>query len=151
VLGDPGRAAVAWAAIERDLQAAAARVPAGARGQRVFFEVDGSSYAAGRSSFIGETLARLGLGNIVGPELGPFPKLNPEYVVRAQPDIVMAVDRSVATMATRPGWATLKALRDQRVCGFAPDRYELLIRPGPRMGEAALALADCVAGLGPAR
>jgi len=150
-LGDPGRAAAAWAAIERDLQAAAARVPAGARGQRVFFEVDGSSYAAGRSSFIGETLARLGLGNIVGPELGPFPKLNPEYVVRAQPDIVMAVDRSVATMATRPGWSTLKALRDQRVCGFAPDRYELLIRPGPRMGEAALALADCVAGLGPAR
>jgi len=151
VLGEPGRAAVAWAAIERDLQAAAARVPAGMRGQRVFFEVDGSSYAAGRSSFIGETLARLGLGNIVGPELGPFPKLNPEFVVRAQPDLIMAVDRSVATMATRPGWSTLKALREQRVCGFAPDRYELLIRPGPRMGEAALALADCVVGLGPAR
>lgn len=151
VLGDPGRAAAAWAAIERDLQAAATRVPAGVRGQRVFFEVDGSSYAAGRSSFIGETLARLGLGNIVGPELGPFPKLNPEYVVRAQPDLIMAVDRSVATMASRPGWSTLKALREQRVCGFAPDRYELLIRPGPRMGEAALALADCVTGLGPAR
>lgn len=151
VLGDPGGAATAWSAIERDLQAASARVPAGMRGQRVFFEVDGSSYAAGRSSFIGETLARLGLGNIVGPELGPFPKLNPEYVVRAQPDLIMAIDRSAATMAARPGWSTLKALREQRVCGFAPDRYELLIRPGPRMGEAALALADCVAGLGPAR
>jgi len=151
VLGEPARAATAWSAIERDLQAAVARVPAAQRGQRVFFEVDGSSYAAGRSSFIGETLARLGLGNIVGPELGPFPKLNPEYVVRAQPDIVMAVDRSAATMATRPGWSTVKALRDHRVCAFAPDRYELLIRPGPRMGEAALALADCVAGLPPAR
>ena len=40
----------------------------------------------------------------------------------------------------------LKALPRQ-ACGFAEARYELLIRPGPRMGEAAGALADCVAGL----
>ena len=50
VLGTPDRAAVAWAAIERDMKTAAEGVPAGVRGQRVYFEVDGSSYAAGRSS-----------------------------------------------------------------------------------------------------
>lgn len=147
VLGAPERAAPAWAAIERDMQRAIERVPASVRGQRVYFEVDGSSHAAGRSSFIGETLARLGMGNVVGPELGPFPKLNPEFVVRSQPDIVMATVRSVHAMPSRPGWATLKAVQQRRWCAFAPERYELLIRPGPRMGEAALVLADCLAGL----
>ena len=39
------------------------------------------------------------------------------------------------------------ALKTGQVCAFAPERYELLIRPGPRIGEAALALADCLAGL----
>ena len=151
VLGVPGRADVLWAAIERDLATAVGRVPADVRGQRVFFEVDGSSYAAGRSSFIGETLARLGMGNIVGPELGPFPKLNPEYVVRAQPDLVMAVAHSWDAMGQRPGWSSLKAVQARRGCGFPPGRYELLIRPGPRMGEAARVLADCLAGLEPVR
>jgi len=151
VLGTPERAALAWAAIERDMNLAVERVPASLRGQRVYFEVDGSSYAAGRSSFIGETLARLGMGNVVGPELGPFPKLNPEFVVRAQPDILIASARNVDAMPSRPGWSTLKAVQQRRWCGFAPERYELLIRPGPRMGEAALVLADCLAGLDKAR
>jgi iron complex transport system substrate-binding protein len=39
----------------------------------VYFEIAGGPYAAGRSSFIGETLTRLGLVNIVPAELGPFP------------------------------------------------------------------------------
>ena len=53
-------------------------------------------------------------------------------------------------MAQRPGWGALRALQDRRSCGFASERYELLVRPGPRMGEAALVLADCLLTLGPA-
>lgn len=147
LLGVPERSAAVWALIQRDIAKARDKFPAALRGQRVYFEVDGSSYAAGQTSFIGETLIALGMGNIVGPELGPFPKLNPEFVVRAQPDIIMASQRNVDSMPGRPGWATMKALRDRRVCGFSPERYEFLIRPGPRMGEAALILADCLAGL----
>ena len=103
-------------------------------------------YAAGASSFIGETLTKLGMGNIAPPELGPFPKLNPEFIVRAKPDIIIAAERQVKSMASRPGWADLTALQG-RSCGFATERYELLIRPGPRMGEAALVIAECIAGL----
>ena len=147
LLGTPERAAPVWARIQREMAEAAARVPAKVRGQRVYFEVDGSSYAAGRSSFIGETLTRLGMGNIVGPEFGPFPKLNPEFVVRAQPDILMASARNVDAMPSRPGWGTLKSVQQRRWCSFPADQYEFLIRPGPRMGEAALQLAGCVAGL----
>ncbi|MEQ1682571.1 MAG: helical backbone metal receptor [Burkholderiaceae bacterium] len=144
MLGTPAEAERVWSTIERDTRTAAERVPAALRGQRVYFEVDATPYAAGAGSFIGETLARLGLANAVPAELGPFPKLNPEYVVRLQPDIVMANDRNLAEMPKRPGWSTLRALRRGHSCGFGVDRYELLIRPGPRMGEAALALADCL-------
>ena len=149
MLGVPGEAERVAAAIERDMRAAAARVPAALRGQRVYFEVDATPYAAGPASFIGETLARLGTVNAVPAALGPFPKLNPEYVLRLQPDIVMAAERNLADMPKRPGWAALRALRERRSCGFASERYELLIRSGPRMGEAALVLADCLVAITP--
>jgi iron complex transport system substrate-binding protein len=151
LLGTPDGPAWVWAGIERDLRTAAGRVPAALRGQRVYFEVDATPYAAGAASFIGETLAGLGLGNAVPAELGPFPKLNPEYVVRLQPDIVMAIDKNLADMPKRPGWATLRALKQGRACGFSSERYELLVRPGPRMGEAALVLADCLVSIAKVR
>lgn len=147
LLGTPAAAERIWSAIERDLATAAGRVPAAERGRRVYFEIDTTPYAAGAGSFVGETLARLGMANVVPAALGPFPRLNPEFVVRADPDVVVASDRALATMAERPGWDRLSALRLHRTCGFAPARYEVLVRPGPRLGEAALALADCLAAL----
>lgn len=150
LIGEPQRSAEVWAAIQRDEAAAVARVPARLRGKTVYFEVESAPYAAGATSFIGETLTRLGMANVVPPELGPFPRLNPEYLVRRSPDVVMAVEREAAQMPARPGWTSMRALKTGQVCAFSPERYLLLIRPGPRLGEAALALADCLAAL-PAR
>jgi iron complex transport system substrate-binding protein len=151
MLGKPAEAERVWASIEAETRAAAARVPAALRGKRVYFEVDATPYAAGPGSFIGETLQRLGLGNVLPAQLGPFPKLNPEYVVRLQPDLIMATQANVAEMPKRPGWAALRALASQQTCGFPSARYELLVRPGPRMGEAAGVLADCLATLAKAK
>ncbi|MBC7955688.1 MAG: hypothetical protein H7Y33_07460 [Cytophagales bacterium] len=50
-------------------------------------------------------------------------------------------------MPKRPGWSSLTALVQQRSCSFDVARYELLIRPGPRMGEAAQLLTDCLVRL----
>ncbi len=147
MLGTPSAAAPLWAGIERDVALAAARVPTAARGQRVYFEIDSTPYAAGEGSFIGQTLGRLAMANAVPASLGPFPKLNPEFVVRAQPDVVMAAAASLTEMPDRPGWSGLRALRESRVCGFQPAQYDLLVRPGPRLGEAALALADCLVAI----
>lgn len=147
LLEAPAEADAAWLRIQAAITDAAARVPAALRGQRVYFEVDATPYAAGAGSFIGETLTRLGLGNIVTPELGPFPRLNPEFVVKARPDIVIAAQRNLDEMPRRPGWSALDALVRRRSCGFGVEHYELLIRPGPRMGEAAQLLATCLAGL----
>jgi iron complex transport system substrate-binding protein len=50
-------------------------------------------------------------------------------------------------MPSRPGWATLTALQTRMTCGFAAERWDPLVRPGPRLAEAAEILADCLAGL----
>lgn len=148
LLGTPEAGERAWAQIEQEIATAAARVPQPLRGQKVYFEVASDPYAAGSVSFIGETLALLGMGNVVPPELGPFPKLNPEYVIRAQPDVIVGSERAVREMPGRPGWRVLKAL-PAKACGFSSARYDVLVRPGPRMGEAAGLLAECLAGLKP--
>jgi iron complex transport system substrate-binding protein len=109
--------------------------------------VAASPYAAGAASFVGETLTRLGMGNVVPAAQGPFPKLNPEFVVRAKPDIVMATARALAEMPARPGWAGITALTAGMSCGFEPTRWDPLVRPGPRLAEAAEILADCLVGL----
>jgi iron complex transport system substrate-binding protein len=148
LLGTPQEGKQVWARLNREIDEAARRVPSALRGQRVYFEIGGGPYAAGATSFIGETLARLGMDNIVPAELGPFPKLNPEFVVRAKPDIIMGLRREQSALVGRPGWAALPAVRDRRMCGFDNADYEMLIRPGPRLGEAAALLADCLARLG---
>lgn len=151
LLGEPEAGRRLWAAMQAGLDAAARGVPAGWRGRRVYFEVASTPYAAGESSFVGEVLSRLGLGNIVPASLGPFPALNPEFVVRAQPDIVMAGAAAVAEMPQRPGWQALTALQEGRSCGFPAARYEFLVRPGPRLAEAAEVMAQCLKSLPPPR
>ena len=126
-------------------------MPASARDVRVYFEVNSGPYAAGESSFIGETLQRLGVRNIVPAALGPFPKLNPEFVVRADPDVIMVSARSGVGMEQRPGWSAIRAVREGRVCRFDADAADVLVRPGPRMGEAARLMAGCLVGQGAKR
>ena len=139
-----GDAQKVWRAINAGVSAAAQSVPASARGLRVYFEVNQGPYAAGASSFIGETLTRLGVQNIVPTALGPFPKLNPEYIVRANPDLIMVGQRSADGLAQRPGWAGMRALREQRLCVFPVEEANVLVRPGPRMAEAARLMARCL-------
>jgi iron complex transport system substrate-binding protein len=146
-LGRPGAGAVIWRQIDARIDAAAARVPPALHGRSVYFEIASTPHAAGEASFVGELLARLHLRNIVPMALGPFPQLNPEFVVRAQPAIVMASAANLAEMPRRPGWDTLHAVRERRVCGFAVERYEVIVRPGPRLGEAAETIAECLVAL----
>lgn len=139
-----------WTRIEQGLEQAARAMPAQAKGQRVYFEASRGPFAAGTSSFIGETLARLGLVNIVPAALGPFPRINPEYVVRADPDLLMGGQRSLGQGSEPyPGWSALRALQAGRICRFSGAEADLMIRPGPRLAEAAMAMAQCVRGLYP--
>ena len=93
---------------------------------------------------MGETLARLGVKNILPAHLGPFPKLNPEYIVRANPDVIMIGQSGAAGLTQRPGWQNIRALREQRVCVFPTEQANALVRPGPRMAEGARLMAQCL-------
>ncbi len=133
-----------WADIEAATAAAAQSVPAHARGARVYFEVSSVPYAASEASFVGEILTRLGVVNVVPAALGPFPALNPEFVVRANPDVIMLGEQGGLALAQRPGWAAIRAVREQRVCAFGAAEADVLARPGPRMAEAARLMAQCL-------
>ena len=135
-----------WRRINAGVDRAASKLPERARGLSVYYEVDGAPYAAGVSSFSGQILARLGARNIIPVELGPFPKISPEFVVRANPDVIMIGQRSAGGLYERPGWSRIKAIRDKRVCVFSAEQGDVLARPGPRMPEAAEIMARCLAG-----
>ena len=150
LLQQPQAAVALLRQIDAGVQAAAQSVPAAARGQRVYYEVDAAPHAAGRGTFIDELLTALGLVNIIDASLGPYPKINPELVVRADPDLIMISQQGAAQLARRPGWAQLRALRQGHVCAFNAEQRDILVRPGPRMPEAALLMADCAAHRMPA-
>ena len=147
VLAAPAAGQTLLAQSDARVAAAAARVPAAWKGAKVYFEVAATPFAASESSFIGELLQRLGLANVVPAALGPFPQLNPEFVLRAQPDLVMAAAQALIEMPARPGWSQLRALQRERHCGFASEAFDALVRPGPRLAEAAEAVADCLVAL----
>lgn len=134
-----------WAGIEADLNKAAASVPEAMRGQRVYFEASRGPYAAGERSFIGQTLTRLHLRNVIDARQGPFPRLNPEYVVKLDPDILMAGERAWKTgVPEYPGWAQMRAVKQGAICAFTPEQSDILVRPGPRMAEGAQIIVQCL-------
>ena len=133
-----------WRIIDSSVSAAAQSLPAKAKTARVYFEVSRGPYAAGEASFIGETLTRLGVKNVVPAKLGPFPRLNPEYVVRANPDVIMIGNRSMVNAVAYPGWNSIKAVKNNRVCVFGVEDADVVVRPGPRMAEAARLMAKCL-------
>ena len=155
VLGKVGQvlgvadAARVWRTIDAGVSAAVQSLPASVRGTRVYFEVNRGPYAAGESSFIGEILTRLGVRNVVPAELGPFPKLNPEFVVRANPDVIMIGEKEADGLAQRPGWQSIRAVREQRLCVFQTVDSDVLVRPGPRMAESARLMAQCLSSKAP--
>jgi iron complex transport system substrate-binding protein len=138
-------AARVWRVIDAATQAAAQSLPKSVAATRVYFEVNPGPYGAGESSFIGETLTRLGVKNIIPASLGAFPKLNPEFIVRANPDVVMIGQRCVVDMGQRPGWSDMRAVREHRLCVFTIEQSDVLVRPGPRMAEGARLMAQCLA------
>jgi iron complex transport system substrate-binding protein len=75
--------------------------------------------------------------------MGPFPQLSPEFVLRAQPAGGDGRGPRLAEMPQRPGWRHCARCSRAR-CGFAPAPYDALVRAGPRLAEAAEAMADCL-------
>ena len=133
-----------WRELQAGVAEAAQLVPASIKNTRVYFEVSRGPYAAGPQSFIGEILSQLGVANVVPAELGPFPRLSPEFLLRAQPDVILLGNRSMQAATSYPGWNHLKAIKGGHLCVFSDEDSYTIVRPGPRMAEAAQLIAQCL-------
>jgi iron complex transport system substrate-binding protein len=151
VLGLPEQAAALNEEIDRRVRTVTetARAHRHGPGPSVYVEVDRAPYAAGADSFIGEMLARLGARNIVTADLGPFPMLNPEYVVRHDPDVIIVTEEELPNFTERPGWSQIRAVKERRVCSFPPGVRYMIERPGPRVAGGMQALEACLERVAP--
>ena len=142
VLGTTESGAV-WDRIQLEVARANRALSPSQKAARVYFEVNAAPFAAGKTSFIGELIDRLGMQNIATEKMGAFPKINPEFVVQSKPDLIMSTEASPKQLAQRPGWKSIPAIQGNRICFFSTVQADVLVRPGPRMGEAAGLIADC--------
>ncbi|MGE8321309.1 MAG: ABC transporter substrate-binding protein [Comamonas sp.] len=149
LLGRPGAGARLWQQTQQRLDALRQEMPPQWRGRKVYFELHSGMAAAGEASFIGQTLRSLGLVNIAGRDLPMYPKLSPEYVVRANPDVIITMADMPVPPADRQGWSRLAALREQRHCRIPNAEFDTLVRPGPRIDEAARRIVQCLRELPP--
>jgi iron complex transport system substrate-binding protein len=140
-----------WQRMQAGMDQAVQSLPPHIKGGKVYFEVSRGPFAAGPQSFLGELVARMGMRNVVPADMGPFPRLNPEFILRAQPDVILMGSHSMQDAVNYPGWHTLAAVREKRVCGFDAQDSSILIRPGPRMDESARIIARCLRDKAPRR
>lgn len=111
---------------------------------RVYYEIDPTPYSVGPGSFIGVLLDRAGGENIVAEGLGDFPQLDPEYVVAADPAVIIVSGRDAAALPERPGWADIAAVAAGRVVPTTGPLDDAISRPGPRLVEAVRFFAQAL-------
>ncbi len=118
---------------------------AGAHRPRVFVEIDATPYAAGPTSLVGAIVAIAGGEHVIDAALGAYPQVDPEAIVAADPEVILLMDApygvTAADVAARPGWDRVSAVRQGRVLELTLAETDALSRPGPRLIEAARALA----------
>lgn len=103
-----------------------------------YYEVDPTPYSVGPNSFIGTLMTRAGGRTIVPASLGDFPKIDPELIVRSNPQVMIGLTPEEARR--RPGWQNLQAVRSGRVYKPTAAERDALSRPGPRLPQAMRAL-----------
>jgi len=75
--------------------------------------------------------------------MGAFPQINPEFVVRANPHWIVLAEPMAQSIDRRPGWSAMDAVKSRRMCQLTAAQGHMLVRPGPRIGEAAQVLVNC--------
>lgn len=113
----------------------------------VFYEVwDEPLMTAGPGTFIGQVIKAAGGRNIFADLSEDWPMVSFESLVVRKPDLIIASNThadalSPEKLAARPGWASLKAVKERRI--FLMDG-DVLSRPGPRFVEAIELIAKAL-------
>jgi iron complex transport system substrate-binding protein len=121
-------------------------LPKAAKGLTFYEELSPDYYSATSKSFTGQVLTLLGLKDIAdaADKSGSgYPKLSAEYIVSANPDLIVLADtkcckQTVAKVKARPGWSGINALHKGGVIGVSDD---IASRWGPRIVDFMRAVA----------
>jgi iron complex transport system substrate-binding protein len=133
-----------------DIDAIIAGTPKPAKPLSFYYELDQTYYSVTSKTFIGQVLSRFGLTNIADgtdPSVsGGYPQLSAERILQTDPDLVFLADskccgQNAQTVAARPGWNTLTAVKDGQV--FALDD-DIASRWSPRIVDLVRAVSDAV-------
>lgn len=117
---------------------------------RYYHELSPDFYTATSETFIGGVYRRFGLRNIAdgsgGAAAGGYPQLSAARVLDADPELIFLADTKCCgitprTVADRPGWSTLRAVRDGNV---VPLNDDIASRWGPRIVQFVRAVSDAV-------
>jgi iron complex transport system substrate-binding protein len=133
-----------------EIAAAVAQVVKPARPLKVYHELDDTYYSATSQTFIGQVYQLLGLQNIADGATGAssgYPQLSSEYIVSSNPDLIILADtkccqQDAATVAARPGWGSIAAVKNGQVIGVDDD---IASRWGPRVVDFLIAVTAHVA------
>jgi iron complex transport system substrate-binding protein len=115
-----------------------------------YYELDPTYYTATSHTFIGQLLGQFGLTNIADPADTPaaagYPQLSAEKIVAADPDLIILADtnccgQNASTVAGRPGWSTLDAVRDG---GVVPLDDDIASRWGPRITDLVQTVSTAI-------
>jgi ABC-type Fe3+-hydroxamate transport system substrate-binding protein len=113
---------------------------------RIYHELDQTYYSATSATFIGKIYRLFGFRNIADaadPTHTGYPQLSAEYILAQNPAIVVLADsrccgQNAATVAARPGWKNVAAVKSRRVVAIDDD---VASRWGPRIVQFARAVA----------
>ncbi|MDP9321211.1 MAG: helical backbone metal receptor [Chloroflexota bacterium] len=133
--------------IQKQLDAVKAKTDTASK-PKVFHEIDASDpakiYTVGPGSFIDDLIKLAGGVNAFASAKTAYPTVSGEEIVRSDPDVIVLGDAlygtTIDSIASRPGWAALSAVKNKRV--FAG--LSVFSRPGPRLGDAALEYARLI-------
>lgn len=104
-----------------------------------YYELDPTYYSLTSSTFVGSLLKSLGVVNVADAKNttadAGYPQLSAEYVVSANPKMILLADTvcckaSASTVAKRPGFSKVAAVRDGDVIGLNDS---VASRWGPRL------------------
>jgi iron complex transport system substrate-binding protein len=135
--GHRARAREVVSLMRRRVAAIVSRAGSAGRGLSVYHELDPHYFSATSKTFIGRIYNLLGLRNIAdkGAKGGEYPKLSAEYVVEANPDLIVLADticcdQDLASLRERPGLREVEAVRAGNVLAVPDD---LASHWGPRI------------------
>jgi iron complex transport system substrate-binding protein len=138
------------------MKAKIARVVADARktrpGLTVYHELDPTLFSATSKTFVGQVYTALGLKNIADAADAAgfgYPQLSAEYVVSANPDVIVLADtvccgQKASTVAARPGWDRINAVRTGSIVRIDDS---IASRWGPRLVNFFRAMSAALARL----